>query len=247
MALRTANAQLVTVAQVRAADCACITADTPDDDTINGYIDAASDAVAMVTGGLISGRRTVKARPCRTTVGLWCECCGVDAIPLGDNEPEVTEVKIDGDVLDPSTYELHPSRVGWNLVKVSTTTRPTAWPSSQSMWRPDTEDDTFSITFTEGTHVDGHLVESAALEIVCDLASETIRRVNELPDGVTTANLGGVTVVVDSDRLERIARGELGSNVTRMMGLYAPSGRTGSLVWAPEVSGGWDLHLRPAA
>lgn len=242
MPLRYAFEEFIDLAVARAAGCGCITEDEPENDVLTAYIQAASDAIARVSG--IRGRRTVVARPCRLDA-CWCDCCQLDAIPLGDQSPTVSEVKIDGTVLDPSLYELHPSRVGANLVRVSTGDRPPSWPSSQALWRPDTEANTFSITFERGVLVENDLfIQRAVSEVVCDLATESVRRKNELPAGTTTASLGGTNIVVDDDRLERIARGELGSNVARLLGLYSPDGRNRSTVWAPEVMGGWELNLR---
>ncbi len=245
MTLRFAAEQLVTIEQVRASEnCACITEGDLSDDELNDLIDAVSDAIARITGMRISGRRQLVARPCRIDYHL-CTCCSLDGVPLGDNDPVVDLVKINGDTLDPATYELHRTLIGWNLVKRSSDNfRPSSWPSAQSLWKPDTEDDTFAIYFTEGIYIDDHVITIAALEIICDWASDGWRTSNSLEEGIISANLGGVTVQVDSDRFARIRLGLLGPMTARLMGLFVPGGASPSTVWAPEMLDGWDLHIR---
>lgn len=246
MTLRIAAQQLVTLAQVRAAEnCACVTDASPDDDELGLMIDGASDAIATITGSRVAGRRQLVARPCRADWYL-CPCCGLDGIPLGDDNPTVDEVKIDGTALDSSGYELHRTLIGWNLVKVSTDNfRPSAWPSAQSIWKPDTEDDTFSVTLTVGTDPElDYVIRQAALEIVCDMAAEQLRARDALEPGVVQATMGNVTVRVDESRLARIQAGGFGPATTRMMALLAPGGAHASTVWAPEMMSGWSLNLR---
>jgi hypothetical protein len=247
MVLRVAHEQFVTKAAVRAADsCGCVTPSDPPDAELDLIIDAASDAIARVTGMRVAGRRQWLARPCRSEYGQdCCSCCGLDAIPLGDNDPVVDQVKIDGAVVDPATYQLHPTRIGMGLVKVSTDlTRPTNWPSSQPLWAPDSEDGTFSILYTTGSYVEDLVISDAAIEIVCDLAAGTASTVNALDPRVTQATVGGVTMVLEEDRIERVRSGDFGPMTARMMGLLAPTGTATSAVWAPELAAGWDLHLR---
>jgi hypothetical protein len=244
--LYAAHEAFLVVEQVREHECACITPDDPPDATIQDWIDQASDLITVVSGYSVAGRRNLILRPCRTSwSGCECACgCDLDAIPLGDQTPVVTEVKIDGDVLDPDLYEIHPSRIGYSLVRVSTDgVQPPNWPSTQHLWAPDTEEHTFAVYITEGFHVEQWVVEMAALEIVCDFASETHLRADELAEGVTSARLGGVSITVDPDRMARIRSGALGPATSRLMGIFAPQGRGGSAVWAPELEP-WNLHPR---
>lgn len=246
MVLRVAHEQFVDLDEVRAADnCPCVTPNDPDDTLLGEMIDAGSDAIAQVTGMRVAGRRQLVARPCRTEGGCMCECCGLDAIPLGDMNPVVDEIKIDGTVVDSATYELHPSLTGWQLVKVATdATRPTPWPSYQQRWKPDTLEDTFAIQFTVGTWIEERIIKDAALEIVCDLAASHESNRNALDPSVTTATIGNVTMTLTEDQLERVRTGQFGPATARMMGLFAPTGMAFSTVWAPELMSGWDLGLR---
>jgi hypothetical protein len=248
MTLRAAAEQFVSIADVRGDEnCGCVDDATPDDTALGILIDQASDTLTVLSGGKVFGRRTIIARPSRVRPGCECTCgCRLDGIPLEGPDPVVTEVKIDGAVI--SDYGLHSGRDGlYYLVRQATGDRPDSWPSSQSGWRPDTEDDTFSITYTYGVHIDW-IIERAALELVCDFAADDITKTNQLQPGTTTATLGGVQVAMNSggtlqERMDRLLSGELGAAVTRFMSIHAPGGRRESEVWAPELET-WTYFVR---
>lgn len=267
MTLRYAAEQMTTPESVRgAANCGCVTPDYPSGDDLDLLIDAASDAIARLSGMKARGRVTYLARPCRSSWGcasFLCACCGLDAIPLGDADPHVDHVWIDGVELPGSEYALHSSLIGWNLVRlrsseqIANNLHPRDWPSWQDRWRnytSTTDTPTFAIEFTTGMHIDDIYIERAANELVCDLLTEGTQSATALPDGVISSDLGGVSVQLSSDRiselterLDRIAAGQLGPAFTRMMGLLAPQGRSGSIAWSPELLGGWDLNLSTVA
>ena len=120
-------------------------------------------------------------------------------------------------------------------------------PSSQAMWRPDTEDDTFSVTFTHGVYT-SWIIERAATELVCEFAADDLYRTNQLPRGATTANMGGVNVGVNArltlqERQERLQAGDMGPAMTRYMSIYAPNGRIRSEVYAPELET-WEYTIK---
>jgi hypothetical protein len=83
--------------------------------------------------------------------GVWlncscsggCSCLPACRVDLGVPVAEVTEVKVNGLVLDPSAYELQ----GAFLVR---TDGGECWPSCQDPAVPDTEDGTFSVTYRPG-------------------------------------------------------------------------------------------------
>lgn len=245
MALRVASEAFTDITTVRAdPHCACVTDTTPDDDTVQSYIDAASDMITIVTG-YISGRQTVRARPCRRDD--WCEpcsCCGLDAIPLGDLRPTVTQVKVSGVVISADYYWLHWNGVSWVLARKpeSGQLTPQRWPSDRKRWAADTETDTFSITYTQGIHVDDVIIQDAVMEIICDLAAEPRRQSNRV-EGARSMSGGGLTVELEEDRIERLRNGDMGPMTRRMMGVLRPHGNQTPAVWAPELMGGWDLNL----
>lgn len=256
MATHLAAESFVEIADVRATpNCGCITANYPADAVIQELIDTASDMTHIVTGGGISGRQAVVARPCRRLDGCDpCPCCGLDSIPLGTEDPEVTSVKIDGVELDGGEYWLHWNRVQWMLGR-----RPIGgpdrtyvpWPSWQDRWRYETETNTFAIHFTQGVDVDQHLIRSAVLETICDLAQDDTLKARSL-EGAQAVNMGGAQVILDRNiqaasddtRLNRIKNGETGPFMRRLMGIMAPAGRSASMVWAPELLSGWDTWLQ---
>ena len=83
--------------------------------------------------------------------GVWrncgcaggCTCAPACRVDLGRPVTTVTEVKVDGLVLDPSAYTL----VGQWLAR---TDGGECWPSCQDPALPDTEEGTFSVTFSPG-------------------------------------------------------------------------------------------------
>lgn len=262
MTLRYAAEQMTTPESVRVApNCGCITPEYPSDADLNLLIDGVSDAVARLSGMRVRGRVSYIARPCRTACMFECPCCGLDSIPLGDADPVVDGVWIDGVELATSEYTLHSTITGWNLVRLRSAAdlaanrRPRAWPSWQDRWRDwesTTDTPTFAVLFTAGCHVDDVFIERAANELVCDLLTEAVDLDNALPADATGANLGGVSVTVASDRisaiterLTRVAAGQLGPAFTRFMGIFAPAGRMTPVAWAPELLYGWDLNLAP--
>lgn len=249
MTLTAAAVQFVTPEQVRDPDlnnCPCINEDEPDDDTLDLIIDEASNTITIVSGFTITGRRQILARPCRNEIEDCCACCGLDGIPLGDRNPVVDMVKIDGVSIAASNYALHDSLIGKMLVRLDPAHpggRPQHWPSTQRRWLPDTEEHTFSVLYTEGVDSDRILVRDAALEMVCDMVTFNSKSKGAIR-GATSMTMGNVSISLE-DRETRVARllaGELGPATSKMMGILAPGGRTPSMVWAPELTGGWDLN-----
>jgi hypothetical protein len=258
MTLNVASEQFLTVDEVKDSNAcdACIDEAT-DDAEISGWVDQASDIIAILTGMRVHGRRQLLARPCRSGGSYhhsdfsYCDCCHLDSIPLGDQKPTIDEVRIDGEILPSDEYELHWGLNGWGLVRVgdpTSDTRPPHWPSRQKAWRPDTEEGTFSVLLTVGVDPAIPMIKAAMLELVCDLAAEAAggyQHPNELPSGVTQATIGNATVQVDFDRLERMKRGEIGPNTSKLIAVYAPGERQHKAgVFAPELTMNWDLNVR---
>lgn len=83
--------------------------------------------------------------------GVWrncacsggCSCAPACRVELGGPVAEVTEVRVDGLVLDPSAYLL----IGQWLARVD---GGECWPSCQDPAVPDTEEGTFSVTYRPG-------------------------------------------------------------------------------------------------
>lgn len=87
----------------------------------------------------------------RTGDGQRCGCGAEEQIVLaGYPVLEVTEVKIDGDVVDPSTYRLDEKRKLLRLDDPGPPVVKRRWPACQNMTLPDTEPGTWSVTYRWG-------------------------------------------------------------------------------------------------
>lgn len=244
MTLRAAAEQFTSAEAVRSAEnCGCVNSDEPDDDTLESLVDQASDVLARLSNGRVVGRREVTVRPCRN--GCWdgCACgCDLDAVPLWGPDPVIEEVKIDGVAF--TEYAIHQSYLGWGLVKTSLSQfSPSAWPSINKLWLPDTEDKTFSITYTYGEHVEW-VIEKAAIELVCYFASQDKLKKNQLQKGTVSANYNNTSVSLE-ERLAT-ARGAdkntaVGAAMEQFFSVYGQGPR--SQGWSPELNQGWTFHV----
>ncbi len=129
-------------------------------------------------------------------LGNGCACtnaCGCHArsvVVLSAPVGEIHEVKVDGVVLNPSTYRLDGAR----LLR----TDGQAWPTSQDMTLPDTEPGTFSITYLPGYKVD-MLGAIAAGLLTYEYAKACSGGQCRLPAGVTQIARQGITMEVGAD------------------------------------------------
>lgn len=99
-----------------------------------------------------------------------CGCHGPRRIQLGGYPiTGITEVKVDGVVLDPAEYQIVDLEWLERCPNVGETT-PRHWPCCQRIDLPDTEDHTFSVTFTFGEPPPRAGVLAAA-SLACDLAA----------------------------------------------------------------------------
>lgn len=99
---------------------------------------------------------------------------------------EISEVKINGDVVDASDYRLDQQRYltrldgGW-------------WPGCQNLSLPDTDSGTWSVTYTYGADPP-QLGLSAAAQLGCELYKACAGQACALPTGVTRTTRQGVTI-----------------------------------------------------
>lgn len=142
--------------------------------------------------------------------GDACSCGGLYQVELGAYPiTEVTQVKVDGVVLSPSLYRVDDYRT---LVRLQDPdgSNP-GWPRTQLLDRPDTAEDTWSVTFRWGRPVPPAGVRAAAV-LACELAlscdPENADKCR-LPKNVTSVTREGVTIVMSpSDFLD--AQGKTG-------------------------------------
>lgn len=188
------------------ADLPCTPAPPADltDEQANEWVDSwllfASDVLYQLSGRQWPGAVTETVRPLgcgcvagpgpRRPAGTWCGCGGVDRLELARRPlVSVDEVKVDGQVLDPSAYTVDDDR--W-LVRLDGHD----WPSSQDLRLADTEVGTWSVTYTGGVAPPVGGVKSAA-SLACQLmAAATPDTECRLPQRITAITRQGVTVAV---------------------------------------------------
>lgn len=125
---------------------------------------------------------------------MLCDSCLIACSPsliklAGVPVREVTEVLIDGDVVDPTTYRVFNDRYLQRLDNGH-------WPTSQNLTLADTEDGTFSITYTYGADPPA-LGVAAAASIACEMFKACDNATSGacvLPTGVTRITRQGITI-----------------------------------------------------
>lgn len=126
-----------------------------------------------------------------------CGCQPLSRVLLsGFPVREVTEVKIDGSIVDPDTYRLDNHR--W-LTRVRDPADPSTvllWPSCQALDLPDTETGTFSVTYTYGQNAP-LLGAQAAGVLACQLYQLCVTGASgecEIPANAVRVTRQGVTI-----------------------------------------------------
>lgn len=234
MAPRHACSRLAEVIDFTASQCKC---EGLTDTQVEAYLDDASDLVYFISRGTIYGACEATVRPCRVCqCGQCFACCSVDMLPLRGPVIEVTEVKIDGAVLDPSLYRLTPRNF---LYRVSTEdTRPQSWPSSQALWKPDTEDDTFSVTYTHGmAEPYPAWVTNATVELMCDMANFQVNGRGRLPADTVGVQYQGLSIQRRASLVEQHI--DLFPAVQRLLGVVSG----GTMAYSPDGISGWTFPL----
>lgn len=193
-------------------------ADCCNTETSSGVIfdlvaEQASDLLFEISGRLFAGEcgpRTVRPE-CDScfcgyqvlsrgyVIGPWdygyplmlCDSCLLACDPslvklAGVPIREIEEVKINGDVLDPGEYRVFNDRYLQRLDSVR-------WPVAQNLGLPDTEENTFSITYTYGADPPS-LGVAAAAQIACEMYKACDAQSCALPTGVTRITRQGVTI-----------------------------------------------------
>ena len=129
--------------------------------------------------------------------GQPCGCYPLSRVKLsGYPVREITQVKIDGEIVDPDTYRLDGSR--W-LTRVRDPADPDTalgWPSCQLDDLPDTEDGTFSVTYTYGQNAPA-LGAMAAGALACQLyqaCEQGAAGECEIPANAVRVTRQGVTI-----------------------------------------------------
>jgi len=112
---------------------------------------------------------------------------------------EINEVKINGTVIPPEEYELREFK--WLIRKMPTISYSPSvmwgWPTSQLQYLPDTEVNTFSVTYTFGQDP-GSGGRMAARALAENIAMPIFGDANKYPERVTTITRQGVTAQIAS-------------------------------------------------
>lgn len=123
-------------------------------------------------------------------VGLCDNClvaCSPSLVKLsGYPVTAITEVLLDGVILAPTEYRLHNSRYAMRLNDAH-------WPWSQDLTLADTEDNTWSISYTYGAAPPAMGI-AAAGQLGCELYKACSGEACALPVGTTRVNRQGVTI-----------------------------------------------------
>lgn len=226
-------------------------------------IQAASDVLYELSGRQFPGECEATVRPCArrsggfgrgpSAVGVpagwsaswgFCMCgdtcgCGGDVrVTLGAYPiVEITEVKVDGLVVDPSLYRLDDQRILTRLAD-SDGTNP-GWPHTQRIDLNDTEEGTWSVSYVWGRQPPPMGVVAAAV-LACELAlacdPENAGQCR-LPKKVDTITREGVTMVLSpSDFLDESGKTGL-YEVDMFIRAFNPSQlRQRAQVWTPNMS-----------
>ena len=207
--------------------------------------EVASDVLFELSGRQFPGVCERTVRPCEgprcpnwdrlwpgTLYWGWaCGCCEVSKIPLaGYPIRAVTEVKINGDVIDPADYRLDRNR--WLVyLEDPATGLPQSWPGCQRLDRDDTEDGTFSVTYEYGAAVPAAGLLAAA-ELACQLATAATGGECALPPGTTRVTRQGITVDLEKAQAALMSL----PLVSLFLATYNPAGlRRRSSMWSPDL------------
>ena len=207
----------------------------------------------MLTARRVGGC-PVQVRPCRTICegsalsfyggswfspmnwnGTWFNCtcgqqtCGCGALcqlelpqPIG----AVTEVRVDGVVLDPSTYRVDDGK--W-LIRLDDE----CWPDCQDLSKEPDQPGTFAVTYLRGIPVDS-LGEYAAGLLACEFAKACSGGKCRLPSGVTNIVRQGISMTINSGAFPDGLTGI--REVDAYVAFYNPQHRTQQTsIWTPDV------------
>lgn len=159
-------------------------------------------------------------------------CCGcLSEVKLaGYPVRQVTEVLIDGAVIAAENYRLDQNK--WLVYLDDSDGNGQRWPACQNLARADTEEGTFSVTYTYGADppTAGLL---AASELACQIAAAAAGQECALPAGTTRVTRQGITVEVE--RIKAILTRLPLTNL--FLQTYNPNGlRRRSAIWSPEIT-----------
>lgn len=242
----------ITEAQIKAVPGLCPVAPEAEEPDYAAIAAAASEVIYVLLGRQHPGICRATVRPVRRSCGEPPSLLGIwlgsregnyagEAIPLHDPmyvvEPTEDDdghpvvVKIDGAVFTDFYVSGNNSIVRYDGAR---------WPSRNRLQLADTEDGTFSVTYSFGAQPP-RLAVDAALELAAEyVRAETSDPRAKLPPGTTNWSRGGFSGrVQDEAEVVREAGSALPA-VAKAMGTYNPSNlRLPTLISSPDRE--WDL------
>jgi len=175
----------VTIAELAAQPCA----DGLDPDVeadaavLTDAVTTATQILYTLSAQTLTGEVTETVRP-----HLPGACNRVETVPLIWPVVSIGSVKVNGAVV-----------TDWFLLDDGLLRRAPnppdgcGWPAQQRLDLPDTEDDTFSVTYTHGIPIP-EWAKDACMELACALLEGTLTgRCSRLPEGMTTLSRQGVS------------------------------------------------------
>lgn len=227
--------------EVCLGDCSDYTFDQA---LLEEMIQVASDVLYVLSGRKFPGECTDAIRPCvkpRCSSSAdpidGCRCSGLKAITLREYPAtEITQVKVDGEVLESARYRLDENRWLVRLRDADGSRR--AWPCCQDASLPDTEQGTFSVSYKYGILAPpaGRL---AAARFACELALACDTGADgecKLPKRVTSVVRQGVSITT-LDPFDFLEEGKTGVyEADLFLSTYNPGGGKGATIWSPDTS-----------
>jgi len=237
---------------------ACCSVETSSGALFDDVADQASQLLWELSGRIYSGLCSAEGYrpPCDScfcgyqilsrgyVIGPWdygyplylCDQCMISCSPsriklAGYPVREITEVKIDGDVVPADEYTL------WNY-RYLTRLDDQRWPVAQDLTQPDTEDHTFSISYTYGAPPPLTAVAAAA-ELACQLYQMCAGNADActLPTGTTRVTRQGIVIEKLAFTSWAFRNGEWRTGlpaVDTFLGAYNPNGlKRRPIFWAP--------------
>lgn len=188
------------------ADC-CADIITTDETTLEWSLQQSSELLYRLSGYEYPGVCSATVRPCSSylscwTPGLWhasdCGCSRLSKIRLaGYPVVEITEVTIDGAVIDPSEYRVDRGRELVRLVDANGKSQ--TWPSCQALDVADDALGSFTVKYSYGQNPPLSGVQAAA-QLACEIAKQcpgasgALTEECALPAGTVRIARQGITI-----------------------------------------------------
>jgi hypothetical protein len=259
------------------ADCCSV--ETSDGTIFDDYAIQAQELLYELSGRQFAGICSQKARPCWTNCGCgwqvlsrghlvyqndsWfcndspCGCSSLSRVKLGGYPiVSIVEVKVNGDVIDPNTYRVDANRYLTRVRDPADPDTALSWPGCQNLALEDTEDGTFSVTYSYGMEPPAIGVAAAA-QLACELykscPGNDAAGDCALPSGTVRIVRQGVTIEKAKFISWAFERGGQGvqrgwntglSSVDAFLNAYNPTGLMRRPVfWSPSMSRRYAQHL----